>query len=464
MPGSDRSLAVEFQQAVEFNKNTLFDTVLEAVATGSEPSSPVIGMLVYNSTESTLEYYTSAGWKTIKDISIDQFAAAMGAVDMNSYKIVKLATPTTGTDAANKDYVDNMAVGLKVKESCHIASHADSNWTSAVTIGYNAGTGILTLSNLPAGTTYGLLDGKEPVNDERILLKDAETAGGLGGAEDAIYNGIWVVTGGTTTSLTMSRADDFDDTPDTEVTGGAFTFVMTGDNWINSGWVVSHDGNLVVGTDDVNWVQFSGAGLIVAGDALSKIGNTLNVEVGGGIVVTADKLVVDVGNGLELSDGTDSAKVTIKPDTTDDTIDVDASGVKVKDLSLKNGKVATDADITRTKLAPGTADYVVINDGSGEMSEKAQSAFVEDNAIQSEESFVLNPVNSGVASADNKSWTVTHSFNSRDLDVIVKKNSGSYERIFVYWDTPTSSTIDIEFGDAIVDDTYKITVTGKKIN
>ncbi len=38
--------------------------------------------------------------------------------------------------------------------------------------------------------------------------------------------------------------------------------------------------------------------------------------------------------------------------------------------NIDDAAIAADADITRTKLAPGTADYVVVNDGSGEMSEE----------------------------------------------------------------------------------------------
>jgi hypothetical protein len=38
--------------------------------------------------------------------------------------------------------------------------------------------------------------------------------------------------------------------------------------------------------------------------------------------------------------------------------------------NIKDAEVAADADLTRTKLAPGTANYVQINDGTGEMSEE----------------------------------------------------------------------------------------------
>ena len=74
----------------------------------------------------------------------------------------------------------------------------------------------------------------------------------------------------------MTRATDAD--ADAEVTAGMFTFVEEGTTNADSGFVLSTNGSITVGTTAIAFTQFSGAGSITAGDGLSKSGNTLNVN------------------------------------------------------------------------------------------------------------------------------------------------------------------------------------------
>lgn len=53
---------------------------------------------------------------------------------------------------------------------------------------------------------------------------------------------------------------------------------------------------------------------------------------------------------------------------------IDADSGQNTLTNVRDVSVAADADITRTKLAPGVADHVLINDGSGEVSSEAQLA------------------------------------------------------------------------------------------
>ena len=64
-----------------------------------------------------------------------------------------------------------------------------------------------------------------------------------------------------------------------EVTSGMFTFVTEGTVNADSGFVLTTDGSITVGTTALAFAQFSGAGQITAGAAMSKTGNTLDVEV-----------------------------------------------------------------------------------------------------------------------------------------------------------------------------------------
>ena len=159
---------------------------------------------------------------------------------------IKVATPTDAAHAATKGYVDAARQGLDVKQSVRAATTGP----------------VLLASGLEAGDTIDT--NVTLVAGNRVLVKDQATAS---------ENGIYVVqeTGAAV------RATDANGTADTgTVSGGTFTFVEEGSVNADSGWVVSSNGAITVGTDAMNWVQFSGAGSITAGDGLTKDGNTIN--------------------------------------------------------------------------------------------------------------------------------------------------------------------------------------------
>ena len=61
----------------------------------------------------------------------------------------------------------------------------------------------------------------------------------------------------------------------------------------DSGWVVTTDGTITVGTTAISWSQFSGAGQITAGAGMTKSGNTLNViGTSNKITVSADAVTI----------------------------------------------------------------------------------------------------------------------------------------------------------------------------
>jgi len=104
---------------------------------------------------------------------------------------------------------------------------------------------------------------------DRVLVKNQSTA-----AE----NGIYVVTtvGDGSTAWVLTRSEDAN--ASAEMTGGVFTFVEQGSVGADNGYVFTHNGAPTLGTTALTVSQFSGAGQIVAGDALLKAGNTLNVN------------------------------------------------------------------------------------------------------------------------------------------------------------------------------------------
>ncbi len=168
------------------------------------------------------------------------------------------------TSLANKAYVDQVAQGLDTKPSCKYGTTV--NLTATYANG-TAGVG----ATLTASSNGALsVDGATPSVADRILVKDQSTA---------FQNGIYVVTtvGDGSTAFVLTRAIP-EDQP-AELTGGSFVFVESGTANGDNGYVFTHTGAPTFGTTALDVAQFSGAGQITAGAALSKDGNTMDVEV-----------------------------------------------------------------------------------------------------------------------------------------------------------------------------------------
>ena len=185
---------------------------------------------------------------------------------------------------ATKEYVDSASSGLDVKDSCRVAT------TAALTVTYDQSNG--RLDN--AGTQAALvIDGVTLSVNDRVLVKDQT---------EARQNGLYIVSdiGSNSSNWRLTRADDAD--AGNEITGGTFTFVEEGTANSDNGYVFTHNGtptltdNTLSNNTELPVSQFSGAGQVVAGAALVKAGNTLDVNVdNSSIAVVSDALQVKAG-------------------------------------------------------------------------------------------------------------------------------------------------------------------------
>ena len=78
----------------------------------------------------------------------------MNGLDLQSQKIVNLADPSATTDAANKQYVDNVARGLQWKAPVRVATTTNGTLATAYANGQS-------------------IDGVVLATNDRILLKEA---------------------------------------------------------------------------------------------------------------------------------------------------------------------------------------------------------------------------------------------------------------------------------------------------
>ena len=146
------------------------------------------------------------------------------------------------TSLVTKEYVDAVKVGLDFKDSVRVASTA----------------------NVTVSGPGAAIDGITLSSGDRVLLKNQSTAS---------QNGIYVFNGA---ASALTRATDAD--ANAEVTSGMFVFVEEGTVNADQGFVLTTDGTITVGSTSLSFTQFSGAGQIVAGDAITKTGNQLDVN------------------------------------------------------------------------------------------------------------------------------------------------------------------------------------------
>ncbi len=324
---------------LDLQKNELRNAAIQVLAT--PPSSPVTGQIYYNSDSNDgpigLMVYNGALWESVGSIdslsgtapisvSVSGGVATIsisaadgtnpGSMSAAHYTLVNNATDantastivkrdasgnftagtvsattvsisgavTNATDAATKAYVDSVATGLDVKASVRVATTANVDLSGALENG-------------------DVIDGVTLATGNRVLVKNQSTGS---------QNGIYVVQA----SGAAVRATDAD--ADAEVTPGLFTFVEEGTANGNTGWVLTTDSPITVGSTALAFSQFSDSAALTAGSGLTLAGGDLSVNVD------------------------------------DSTIEISSDILRVKDAGITSAKLATSAVDVSTSTVTGT--------------------------------------------------------------------------------------------------------------
>jgi hypothetical protein len=294
-------------------------------------------------------------------------------------------TPVGFNHVANKSYVDSVAAGLHLHEAV-VAATTDNI----------ADLGI----GLEAGDT---LDGVTLTQDDRVLVKDQT---------DAKLNGIYVVGA----SGAPVRADDLDET--VEAFTGVHVFVMFGSVNIGKGFVITGDVNVTIGSENMNWTQFSSPSTKTFGTGLTTSANGLTVTLDVDYVSTALQNVqneldlTQAGAGLDIDGGytadsttnyiklvtslTDAdAKLDTQLKTTDDLAvsakqkaDINEAFINGVTSELTTTQIGAGLDTDGTYSAPTGSTYLAavtsLYEADGILDSSLNTVNVKANTIQTE--------------------------------------------------------------------------------
>jgi hypothetical protein len=261
-----------FGTELDMQQNPIIHFVLEVLA--SAPSSPATGRAYFDSGLNQIGVWDGAEW----DYGLITVPAATGSVegilkltgDLGNtaaspevvnlhlsgdtsigHKLTNVSTPTNGSDAATKDYVDSAIFGLKPIAVDLATAGALPSYTGG-------GTGVLT------GSSNGALSvDSTAVTVGMLVLVKNETSTA---AED---NGVYVVTtvGTGSTKYVLTRATDVegDAVTWTDLVGQLVAVSNEGATLGDTIWLSSVAPGGTLGSTAVNYVQIQ-SGLSIVGD------------------------------------------------------------------------------------------------------------------------------------------------------------------------------------------------------
>jgi len=212
---------------------------------------------------------TGATARTSLGLASMAIQAASG-VAISGGTITGLGSPSAGSDAATKTYVDNLVTGLKTRIICRSATTAN----------------ISLATDLENGDT---LDGVTLATDDKVLVKNQTTTS---------QNGIYVVVA----SGTASRDPDFDTVAEL---AGQLTIIKEGTTNADTMWICTTDSG-TIGSATITFSQvFPSAGGTVTSVAVADAGASEFTITGSPITSSGTiNLAIDSIGAAKIANGT----------------------------------------------------------------------------------------------------------------------------------------------------------------
>lgn len=325
--------------------------------------------------------------------------------------LVLNADPINAMGAATKQYVDNMAVGIIAKPAVLAATTANLAAT------YYNGTGNDGIGATLTATVDGVWPGVDGVTTgwgltSGVLVKNQSTPA---------YNGRYYISdlGSVSSPWVLTRCiycDTADEIP------GSYVFVQDGTQK-GTGWVAEVDDptTFVVGTDDIDWFQFTGSGGSVTSVGVS---GDNGISVSGSPITTSGTITLGLGNITPTSvaaSGSVSGSNLSGTNTGDQTItltgDVTGSGTGSFATTLSSTGVTPDTYRSVTvdakgRITAGTNPTTLAGYGITDAVSKAGDTMtgalgVIAGSVGSPSMFVTGSVTTGIFSPGSDSISIT---------------------------------------------------------
>jgi hypothetical protein len=286
-------------------------------------------------------------------------------LSMAGFKLTSVGTPTADGDAANKGYVDSVAQGLDTKASVVAATTTNGTLATAFADGQ-------------------VIDGVTLATGNRILIKNQT---------DATANGIYVVaaSGAPARSTDMDNGTEFP---------SAYVFVEQGTVNADTGWVCTNNAPVTLGSTNITWTQFSGAGTYTANNGVVLNGSVFS-------------FAPESGKGLETG----------------------SSGAKVKLATTSGLNITSD-------LAVGAGNGISVLT----------------NTVAIDSAVVVSKYAANVGDGSATSYTITHNLGTRDIQVTVYDNSTPYAEVICDVQHSTTNTATLLFSVAPTSDQYRVVI------
>lgn len=246
-------------------------------------------------------------------------------LDLVNGRIVNLASPSGTTDAANKQYVDNLVNGQSWKQAVQAATTA----TGTLTTAYAAGQ---------------VIDGYTLATNDRILIKNQSTAS---------ENGLYTVNATGAPSRAADGATG-------ELLTNATVRINNGSVNLDAAWTLTTVGTITVGTTNQTWARSDSGTPYTAGNGLGLSSNAFSVTAGFGILADGTSTRIDTTyitqhKQFNVGDGTSTTITLTHSLGTRDVIVClyDASTFAVVDTDVVN---ATTNTVTLTFASAPTSN------------------------------------------------------------------------------------------------------------
>jgi len=333
-------------------------------ATGATGSSGVVSVTspITNSGTSTSAIIgidlTNIASTTFVNTAISTYAPKASPTFTGVVTVPNLDNSSSATTATNKAYVDSVTAALNVHDAVKYATTTNLSATyTAGTTDASGGTGIgATLVFAAVAIDGYTLVAQDATDGTRILVKNQTTQ---------TQNGIYTVTA-VGSNITLTRAVDSDNSIAGELSAGDFVFVSAGTQaatgWTQTTYGTGTAGGIKIGTDNVVYTQFSGAGTYTAGTGL-QLNSGTQFAINTSVVprLTAANAFTTGGHTI-TNDATGTVPLRILAITgqTANLLDIkDGSGTSQTIINSAGG-IATAQRFTTGSITTSTAGHLAV--------------------------------------------------------------------------------------------------------